>query len=720
MFRGRHQLAVLAIGGFALARFGHAAEPGVENTRPNIIFILVDDLGYGDVGVFFQNARRLAGNRASHQTPNLDRLATDGAMLTNHYCAAPVCAPSRTSLLLGVHQGHANVRNNQFDKALADNHTLATVLRQAGYATAAIGKWGLHGRVQGATPNWPAHPLNRGFDSFFGYIRHVDGHEHYPKEAPYRNRGNTPPKKFSPTNEEADDANPALHGKEVWDDRREISLTLDKCYTADLFTARAKDWIVRHHAAHPQQPFFTYLAYDTPHAVLELPTSAYPAGGGLKGGLQWLGQPGRMINTAEGKIDSWIHPDYARATYDDDHDPATPDRPWPNVYQRYATSIRRIDDAVGDLIQLLRDLKLDENTLIVFTSDNGPEIESYLPGQPITPEFFASYGPFDGVKRDLWEGGWRVPTLARWPAQIPAGRIIAQPSAHWDWLPTLAMVAGLPPPAVTDGASLLPDLTGRGVSRAARAIYTEYQGPGSTPNYSSFEPIHRNRLRGQMQALRLGDFIGVRYDVKSAADDFELYEVRSDPKQIRNLATDPACADLQATMKATVLQSRRPDPAAPRPYDAAAVPAVKAATTADGLTWDRFEGAFAWVPAMNSLPTAIHGVSATPDLRAVSPSDHAFAAAFAGYLVVPTEGDYTFMLAADTGAFFRLHEAAIIDCDFGYQGGRERTATVKLTAGLHPVSLLCRHAGSAQPLLFLDWSGPGFTRQPIPPSAFRH
>ena len=403
--------------------------------RPNIVLILTDDLGWGDLGVYFQNARRAAGNTASFATPHLDRLARDGAQLTHHYSAAPVCAPSRASLLLGVSQGHANVRDNQFDKALENNHTLATVLRRAGYATAVIGKWGLHGQpntsTDGAQPDAPAHPLNRGFDSFYGMLRHIDGHEHYPKEAPY----------FA--------AKAKARGPvSVWDDRSNVTAGLDKCYTTDLFTARAKNFITTHTASTPRQPFFLYLAFDTPHAVLELPTQAYPAGGGLKGGLQWLGAPGRMINTASGTIDAWIHPDFAAATYVDRNNSAAPPKPWPDVYRRQATSVRRIDDAVADLRQLLVDLRLAENTLIVFTSDNGPERESML-GGPFSPEFFESFGPFDGIKRDLWEGGLRVPTIACWPARIPAGLVVARPSAQWDWLPTFADVAGLPAPART-------------------------------------------------------------------------------------------------------------------------------------------------------------------------------------------------------------------------------------------------------------------------------
>ncbi|MCB1131274.1 MAG: sulfatase-like hydrolase/transferase, partial [Verrucomicrobiae bacterium] len=227
-----------------------------EAPRPNILFILCDDLGYGDTGTFFQNLRATNNDRSEpwHVTPKIDTMASQGLRIPHHYCPAPVCAPSRASLLTGVHQGHATVRNNQFDKDLENNHTLATVLKQAGYATAAIGKWGLQG--SGSTPaTWPAYPTKRGFDFYHGYVRHQDGHEHYPKEGLYRG------------------------AKEVWENNTEISAGLDKCYTTDLFTARAKKWIADHHTAHASQPFFMYLAFDTPHAVLELPTMAYPAGG---------------------------------------------------------------------------------------------------------------------------------------------------------------------------------------------------------------------------------------------------------------------------------------------------------------------------------------------------------------------------------------------------------------------------------------------------------
>ena len=368
--------------------------------KPNIIFILTDDLGYGDIGVFFQNQRKSSGDPSKpfELTPNIDGLARRGAQLTQQYCNAPVCAPSRASLLTGVNQGNAHVRDNQFDKALEENHTIATVLKKAGYATIAIGKWGLQGEKEEG-PYWPAHPLKRGFDHYFGYMRHSDGHEHYPVEGLYRGK------------------------KEVWEDYTNVSAGLQKCYTTDLWTAYAKKWIIKHEQAQAGQPFFMYLAYDAPHAVLELPAQSFPEGKGLHGGLQWLNQPGHMINTASGTIDSYIYPEYQNATYDHDSNKATAEVPWPGTYKRYATATRRIDDAVGDVLQLLKDLNIENNTLVIFTSDNGPSIESYLPASfvPNHPTFFGSYGPFDGIKRDCWEGGVRMPTIACWPKQIPQG-----------------------------------------------------------------------------------------------------------------------------------------------------------------------------------------------------------------------------------------------------------------------------------------------------------
>lgn len=664
-----------------------------EAPKPNIIFVLCDDLGYGDTGTFFQNLRAAKNDRSEpwHFTPKLDRLAADGLRLPAHYCPAPVCAPSRASFLSGVHQGQAVVRDNQFDKALGDNHTVASVLKQAGYATAAIGKWGLQGGLNGnSQPDWKAYPLKRGFDFFHGYVRHGDGHEHYPKEGKYRGR------------------------KQVWEDRSEISEQLDKCYTTDLFTARAKRWIADHHEARPAQPFFLYLAFDTPHAVLELPTMAYPEGGGLSGGLQWTGKSGSMINTAAGTIDSYYHPDYASATWDADKNPATPEVAWPDVYKRYATSVRRIDDCVGDLRQTLADLGLGKDTLIVFTTDNGPSMESYLK-EDYRADFFNSFGPFDGIKRDTLEGGVRVGAIANWPAGVPAGRTSEEPSQFHDWLPTFCELAGVPAPARSTGTSLVPTLANKDGQRPS-TIYVEYQVGGATPKYQEFGPSNRGRIRKQMQMLRIGNHTGVRYNIGSHADPFEIYDTTADPGQRKNLAA--ALPELQQQMKDRVLRLRRPNGSAPRPYDAELVPPV-AAKVVPGVEWKVHEGSFPWVSELAGLQATASGIAAVPDL-AKRTRDHDFAMTFTGYLKVPQDGSYDFSLGTDTGAVFRLHEAVVIDADHGYRQREERSGSVNLRAGYHPFTISYVRRGAGDPSLLLSWSGPSLAKQPIPESAFYH
>lgn len=681
--------------------FTNAQEPSSpakssKAQKPNIIFILTDDLGFGDLGVFFQN--QLAKDNSSGSprefTPLLDRMAAEGALLPQHYAAAPVCAPSRASLLLGRSQGHANIRDNQFDKALDNNLTMASALRQAGYATAAIGKWGLQGRDDKA-PNWTAHPLNRGFDYFLGYMRHRDGHEHYPKEGLYRG------------------------SKEVYENRTNITSDLDKCYTADLWTAAAKKWIVDHQqGGNAQDPFFMYLAYDTPHAVLELPTQAYPNGGGLKGGLQWTGQPGQMINTASGEIDSWMHPDYANAVYDDDNNPATAEKPWPEVYKRYATDTRRIDSAVDDLIQLLKDLEIDDNTLVVFTSDNGPSRESYLEGQTNSPTFFKSFGPFDGIKRDTWEGGLRMPTIARWPGSIPEGRTIETPSISYDWMPTFTEMAGLPAPALSDGVSLLPSLLNKG-SQPASHIYVEYFQGGETPAYDDFLPEHQGRRRNQMQMLRLGDTVGVRYDIMDQNDDFEIYDVVMDPQQKNNLADTRATAAFQQKLKNRALRSRMPNNTATRPYDYVPIPAVVADGLENGVLWKAYKGDFPWVPEMRTLTASKEGVSGTPkaDLGIEKPMDAQY---FEGFIKVPKDGEHTFYLTANGSGLLRIHDATVIDAGQGYFANSSKSGSIQLKAGMHPFRLYYVKGGNGKPTVDLEWSGPETARKSIPASVFFH
>lgn len=678
---------------------GQTLKKNSTQKKPNIIFILTDDLGYGDIGVFYQNARAKNNDRSEPWTftPNIDKMAMQGAILKQAYAAAPVCAPSRSSILSGLSQGHARVRDNQFDKDLADNYTLGNVLQKAGYATAAIGKWGLQGDARWSADGakWPAHPLARGFDYFYGYMRHRDGHEHYPVEGLYDG------------------------SKEVWEDHREVSKGLDKCYTGDLWTAAAKRWIIEHKKQAPSQPFFMYLAYDTPHAVLELPTGPYPAGGGLKGGIQWLNKPGEMINTAQGKPDSWMYPDYANATYDDDHNPATPEVPWPSTYKRYATSTRRIDDEIGDLLKLLTDLKIDDNTLVIFSSDNGPSIESYLPKPniPYAPTFFKSFGPYDGIKRDALEGGEKMPVIARWPGHIHAGLIVNTPTISYDWLPTFTDVAGLPAPANTDGVSILPSLTGKGKQRQG-LIYVEYFEGNRSPNYKVFAPDNRGRLRKQMQLIRIGDMVGLRYNIKSADDDFGIFNIMTDTHQANDLAAGGAMADLQKIMKERVLQVRRVDTSAKRPYDNALISASNINNkVTTGVTWKAYKGRYAWLPDVSRLAVTATGSCKTPNAEIRRPGTDIYL--YEGYIKVPEDGAYTFYLSAGDKAFLRIHEAAIIDADYGYHAGTVKESTMKLKAGLHAFRLY-RLAKPYKNNLQFDWRGPSFGRTALTESSFYH
>lgn len=665
--------SMLLIGCFALKSFGQQ--------KPNIIYILVDDMGYGDVGVFFQNERMKSADRSKPYqiTPYLDQMAASGAIFTQQYCNAPVCAPSRGSLLTGTNQGNAHVRNNQFDKALEDNHTVGTVLQQAGYQTMAIGKWGLQGEEK-AAPYWPSHPLKRGFDSYYGYIRHMDGHEHYPFEGIYRGK------------------------KEVYDNYVDVADGLEKCYTTDLWTAVAKKQIVDHaKGKDADKPFFMYLAYDAPHAVLELPTQDYPKGLGLNGGVQYTGKKGHMINTATGVPDSFVYSEYANATYDHDNNPSTKEISWPDTYKRYATANRRIDDGVGDILQLLKDLKIDENTLVVFSSDNGAAVESYLPAQYVgfKPTFFASNATFEGIKRDVLEGGVRMPVLATWPKHIEAGKVIATPSMLSDWMATFADMAGIPAPARTDGVSLLPSMTSKGKQKES-LVYIEYEGEGKTPNFKEFDPSHRDQKRGQMQIIRMGDYKGARYDIKSAADDFEIYDIIKDPRELRNLAAKPGFEKMQLQMKASVLQLRRADAQAPRPYDNALIPAVEvSAKVASGVVQQFFEGDFPWVVATDGLKAKKQRISKSISATKSTKKKGMFL--YTGFVKIPTDGKYSFSMKTSSKAFVRLHEANLFDADFGYQAGTELEEEVFLKAGYHPVSIYLLKNSKTNETINIKW-----------------
>jgi arylsulfatase A-like enzyme len=448
MVRSLSRRGFLKSAGVGLAALTLAERTGLQSRaeaqepagKPNIIFILADDLGYGDLGCYGQK---------QIQTPHLDRLAAAGMRFTDHYAGDTVCAPSRCSLMTGLHTGHTYVRGNHEVQPMgqlplpADTVTLPKVLQKAGYTTALIGKWGLGGPGSTGTPN------KQGFDYFFGYLCQRHAHNYYP-EFLFRNDQRVPLKNKVPGGR--------LDGAGVATEKVE--------YSADLIEQEALQFVERNRKG----PFFLYLALTLPHA------------------------------NNEGGTNGMEVPDYGPYG----------DKDWPQPEKGRAAMITRLDRGVGRLLQRLKDLGLDRNTIVFFTSDNGPHREGGS-----NPEFFHSSGPLRGVKRDLYEGGIRVPLIARWPGRIEAGAATDLASAFWDFLPTLAELAGVPCPANTDGISLLPTLLGRPEpQRKHEFLYWEFHEGGS------------------IQAVRMGRWKAVRPFGKP----LELYDLQTDLSETHNVA----------------------------------------------------------------------------------------------------------------------------------------------------------------------------------------
>ena len=434
------------------------AQAGEPAGKPNIIFILADDLGYGDLGCYSQK---------QIQTPSIDRLAAQGMRFTNHYAGTTVCAPSRCSLMTGLHTGHTYVRGNREVQPMgqlplpADTVTLPKLLRKAGYTTALIGKWGLGGPDSTGVPN------RQGFDYFFGYLCQRHAHNYYP-EFLFRNQERVPLKNKVPGGR--------LDGAGVATEKVE--------YSYDLMEREALQFVEQN----KKGPFFLYLAVTLPHANNE------------------GGQNGMEV------------PDYGIYA----------DKDWPQPDKGRAAMITRLDRGVGRVVQKLEDLGIENNTLVFFASDNGPHREGGA-----NPEFFHSSGPFRGIKRDLYEGGIRVPLLARWPGRIKAGVVSDHVGAFWDVLPTLAALAGAPCPADTDGISLLPTLLGRPEQqRQHEFLYWEFHEGGS------------------IQAVRMGRWKAVRPFGKR----LELYDLQTDIGETHNVAGDHP--DVVATIEKYLTTAR--------------------------------------------------------------------------------------------------------------------------------------------------------------------
>jgi arylsulfatase A-like enzyme len=417
--------------------------------KPNIIFILADDLGYGDLGCYGQNRIH---------TPNIDRLAAEGMRFTQCYAGSTVCAPSRCSLLTGLHTGHTRIRGNLKIPLEPDDLTVAEVLKRAEYTNAVFGKWSMGN--EGTT----GIPRQQGFDEWFGYLDQTRAHNYYP-EYLWRNEQHWPLL-----------AN--ANGRKG-------------LYTHDFFTRAATNFI----RIEGTQPFFLYLAYTIPHANNEL---GRQTGNGME------------------------VPSDAPYSKED----------WPQPEKNKAAMITRLDADVGKILAELKSLRLDENTIVFFTSDNGPHKEG-----GVDPDFFHSSGPLRGIKRDLYEGGIRVPMIVRWPGRIKAGVASDEICAFWDFLPTAAELAGVKPPPDIDGISMVPTLLGFEQTNHHDTLYWEFHEGGFK------------------QAVRMGDWKAVRL---APDKPLELYNLAADLGEKDNVAGKhpDIVARIEAALKTARTESK--------------------------------------------------------------------------------------------------------------------------------------------------------------------
>jgi arylsulfatase A-like enzyme len=420
-------------------------------TKPNVIYIIADDLGYGDLSVYGQT---------NCSTPNLDAMAKKGILFKQHYSAAPVCAPARGSLMTGLHVGHGAVRGNsevqpEGQQAMpADTFTLAHMFKKAGYATGAFGKWGL------GAPGSASEPLKMGFDRFFGFNCQRMAHHYYPYFL------------WSDNQREMLWGNFGLETRE---------------YALDLIQEQALRFV----ETNKDRPFFMYYPMIQPHAEMFAPEQYVE---------KYRGKfpPEKPCKGVDGG------PDFRKKEYGSQAEP----------HADFAAMVETLDENVGKLIAKLEDLGIADNTLIMFTSDNGPHREG---GHD--PDYFQSKGGFRGYKRDLYEGGIRVPMIACWPGRIPAGTVTDHISAFHDVLLTLADVIGQLTPKGIDGISLLPTLLQKGTQRQHDYLYWE---------------CHELNGRG---AIRKRNPRGVRYNVSVDPNSpLELYDLAKEPGETNNVA----------------------------------------------------------------------------------------------------------------------------------------------------------------------------------------
>ena len=425
-------------------------------TKPNIVFILADDMGYGDLGCYGQK---------HIETPHIDQLAAGGIRFTQFYAGTSVCAPSRSALLTGQHTGHTPVRGNyeiqpEGQLPLPDTaYTMAEMLKKAGYATGDFGKWGL------GYPGSAGAPNQQGFDRFFGYNCQRQSHNYFPDH---------------------------LWNNDTRIDYANTSVN-QQHYAPDLIQKEALAFIDEHKEA----PFFLYLSYTLPHAALQLP----------KDDSVFAYYRRKLNETAKPIPDEWNGKGYQPQAY---------------PHAAYAAMLTRLDHYVGQVVEKLTILGIEKNTLIIFTSDNGPHHEG---GND--PAFFNSNGGFRGIKRELYEGGIRIPMIAYWPAVIKKTKVSGFTGAFWDFMPTFAAIAGAPPPPHADGISLLPEISSQGKQKEHEFLYWEFHEDGGR------------------QAVRTGKWKGVRLNVmKEPNSSMELYNLDADAGETKDVAAEnPAVVD---------------------------------------------------------------------------------------------------------------------------------------------------------------------------------
>lgn len=415
--------------------------------RPSIIYILADDLGYGDLSCYGQK---------KFATPNLDRLAAEGIRFTDAYAGSTVCSPSRAAMMLGRHTGHLNIRGNGSDTTLLPNElTVAELLQRAGYRTCLLGKWGLVNNE-----NQPGVPQKKGFDEFFGYLSNSEAHDYYPA--------------FLWRSFATSELRQGFEGKSPLPENANGT---KGTYTPDRFTDVALRYLQvnKPDQFNKYRPFFLFLSYTIPHA-----------------------------NNEEGKRTGNGMQVPTDAPYAGEN--------WPAPEKSKAAMIARMDAAIGKILEALQKLKIEENTVVIFSSDNGPHKEG-----GVDPKFLQSAGPFRGHKRDLTEGGIRVPLIVRWPARVATNQVSDLLTANWDFLPTAAEIAGVPPPKDIDGISIFPTLIGQTQTNRHNYLYWEFHE------------------RGFQQAIRTANWKAIR---PQAAEKLELYDLKGDPGEKKNVAEE--------------------------------------------------------------------------------------------------------------------------------------------------------------------------------------